>query len=288
MSWQILEGECRDVLATLNAGSAQTCVTSPPYFNLRNYEDDQQLGSEGTLEEYVDALVECFREVRRVLSADGTLWLNLGDLWIDRQMQLAPARVALALQADGWWLRMENIWAKRNGLPDGSATDRPHYFHEHIFLLSKHRHYYFDADAIREESDPAQEAHNRKYAREYQATTDKAGNRQPGNVNHVGIHSRPGQGGRAKRSVWWASVALAGAHTATFPVPIVEPCILAGSREGDTVLDPFMGSGTTGVVALRHGRSFVGVELNAEYAALARTRICDDSPLFNTASELAA
>jgi DNA modification methylase len=289
-SWRIIEGDCRDTLASLDAGSVQTACTSPPFWNLRDYgTGDAQLGREPTREAFAAALVGVFREVRRVLADDGTLWLNLGDTWVDRQMQMIPALVALALQADGWWLRMENIWGKRNGLPDGAAHDRPDYFHEQVYLLSKRSYYYFDKDAIREESDPAQEAHNQRYARAYEAHDAKASARMPGAVNNVGIHSRPGKGGRSKRSVWWESVAqFPGAHTATFPVGIVEPCILAGCPEGGTVLDPFAGAGTTGMVALRHGRSFIGCELSPDYVRLARDRIIADAPLLNSHAEEAA
>jgi len=289
-TWRIIEGDCRDVLRSLPAQSVHTCVTSPPYFGLRDYGTEGQIGLEPTPDEFVAALVAVFREVRRVLRDDGTVWLSLGDSYRNGQLLGVPWRVAFAMQSDGWVLRSEIIWAKRNGLPDGRATDRPDRFHEQIFLFAKDTaHYFYDADAIREESDPAQEAHNRRYAREYEATTTKASNRQPGNSNHVGIHSRPGKGGRNKRSVWSVSVQpFPGVHSATFPPKLIEPCILAGAPEEGTVLDPFAGAGTTGMVALRHNRSFIGIELNPEYAAMARRRIVDDAPLMNQVSEVAA
>jgi DNA modification methylase len=339
-SWRVETGDCREILATLESGTAQTCVTSPPYFNQRNYGHEGQIGLEPTPDEFVHAMVDAFRAVRRVLRDDGTVWLNLGDSYAgsgpsgasydsattrrraesggqdgpfrvspnlrDRGLGYAdkkpiappglkpkdlmgiPWRVAFALQADGWYLRSEIIWAKRNGLPD-PAADRPQRFHEHIFLLSKQPRYFYDEAAIREDSEPDQEAHNQRYAKVYDAHTEgTVPNGQPGNVNNVGIHSRPGAGGRGKRSVWTTSVAsYAGAHFATFPPKLIEPCILAGSREGDIVLDPFAGSGTTGMVALRHGRSFVGCELNPAYVDLARGRIIADSPLLNTHAEAA-
>lgn len=330
VTWRIDVGDCRELLAGMDEGSVQTCVTSPPYFGLRDYGVDGQLGLEATPDEFVEAMVEVFREVRRVLRDDGTLWLNLGDSYAattsnnggySERSTLAgftspdtkgrrsnesgerrtldpgckpkdligiPWMVAFALRADGWFLRSEIIWAKRNCMPE-SVTDRPTRAHEQIFLLSKSPRYFYDADAIREESD--QDDHNQRYAREYDAHTENValGNSQPGNTGNLGIHSRPGKGGRNKRDVWTvSSQPFAGAHFATFPPKLIEPCVLAGAAEGDTILDPFAGAGTTGLVALRHNRSFVGCELNPEYAELARDRIRDDAPLLNTPSEVAA
>lgn len=315
--WRIIQGDCRETLCTLDAGSVQTCVTSPPYFGLRDYGHDEQIGLEPTPDEFVAALVEVFREVRRVLADDGTLWLNLGDSYAaNRTYQVPqtvgtaghdfgasnatrvpdgmkpkdlvgiPWMVAFALRADGWYLRSDIIWAKPNPMPE-AVTDRPTKSHEYLFLLTKQPRYFYDADAIREES--AQDEHNQQYARTYEAHTERvaAGRAQPGNQNNIGIHSRPGKGGRNKRSVWTVSTQpFAGAHFATFPPKLIEPCILAGSREGDTVLDPFNGAGTTGLVALRKNRSYVGCELNPEYVELSRRRIVDDAPMFNTMSEV--
>jgi hypothetical protein len=260
-----------------------------------------------------------------------------------------PWMVAFALRADGWYLRSDIIWAKPNPMPE-SVTDRPTKAHEYLFLLTKSPRYFYDADAIREESDPEQTAHNQRYARPYD-NEQRINGGQPGNVNNVGMHSRPGnpEGGRNKRSVWTVTTQpFPGAHFATFPPKLIEPCILAGSppkccgecgapwarvtertpmvvtptpkreawqAEDDhartqiggtmtesptsrtvgwrstcdhddgsgiaTVLDPFAGAGTTGVVALRHDRSFVGIELNPGYAQMARNRIHDDAPLLN-------
>ena len=320
VTWRIDVGDCRELLAGMDEGSVQTCVTSPPYFGLRDYGVDGQLGLEATPDEFVEAMVEVFREVRRVLRDDGTLWLNLGDSYsggansggansgttngppvriqnlpIKRGEGIKPKdligipwMVAFALRADGWFLRSDIIWHKPNPMPE-SVTDRPTKAHEYLFLLSKSPRYFYDADAIREESD--QDDHNQRYAREYDAHTENVGigSSQPGNTGNIGIHSRPGKGGRNKRDVWTvSSQPFAGAHFATFPPKLIEPCVLAGAAEGDTVLDPFAGAGTTGLVALRHNRSFVGCELNPEYAELARDRIRDDAPLLNTPSELAA
>lgn len=322
-SWRVIEGDCLDRLRELEAGSVQTCVTSPPYWGQRNYDHDLQVGLERTLGAYVDSLVAVFRLVRRVLADDGTAWLNLGDTysgarngkpgpqadakhhgrtrgWVPPQaaggsglplknLCGVPWRVAFALQKDGWVLRSDVIWEKPNTIPD-PAQDRPSRNHEYIFLLTKRPRYYFDAGAIREDSAPAQQAHNERYAKVYDAHSERsvpAG--QPGNVNNDGIHSRPGEGGRPKRTVWRVStVPFAKGHTATFPPKLIEPCILAGSRVGDTVLDPFAGAGTTGLVATRHGRGFIGIELNPAYAEMARQRIRDDAPLMNYVTEAAA
>lgn len=186
-----------------------------------------------------------------------------------------PWRVAFALQDDGWILRSEIIWAKRNFMPE-SVTDRPTRAHEHVFLLTKQPRYWYDADAIREESDPEQEAHNRRYAKEYDAHTGRAaGTGQPGNVNNVGIHSRPGVGRRNARDVWPISAQpFPGAHFAVMPPEIARRCIVAGCRPGGVVLDPFAGSCTTGLVAGRTGRRFVGIDLNRSYLDLAlKTRL---------------
>lgn len=289
VSWEIRQGDALDQLREMPAESAQCCVTSPPYFGLRDYGTSGQIGLEATPDEYVVALVAVFREVRRVLRRDGTLWLNLDDGFSDKQLRGMPWRVALALQADGWWLRCDVIWDKPNTLPEPSAKDRPARNHEYLFLLSRARHYHYDGLVIREESDPAQQAHNERYAKVYDAHTERTvPNGQPGNVNNAGIHSRPGPGGRPKRSVWRISTVPFAGHFATFPPKLIEPCVLAGCPGGGTVLDPFAGSGTTGVVALRHGRSFIGIELNPIYAEMGRRRLRDDAPLLNTVAEVVA
>jgi DNA modification methylase len=305
VTFQVIEGDAAEQLAKLDAGSVQTCITSPPYWGLRDYGDTGQLGLEPTPEQYIANLVAVFREVRRVLRDDGTVWLNLGDSYNspgnnnngrnssglnsnpaadvamkDRQTRRVenlkpkdlvgtPWMVAFALRADGWWLRSDIVWAKPNPMPE-SVTDRPTRSHEYLFLLTKSARYFYDADAIRE--DLAFEPHapgNKKLdaSRNDHDRMDKVWG---------------GPAGRNKRSVWTvATQAFPGAHFATFPPKLIEPCILAGSAEGDTVLDPFAGAGTTGLVALRHDRSFVGIELNPEYAQMARDRIREDAPLLN-------
>jgi DNA modification methylase len=312
MSWEILEGDCRTVLAELPERSFQTCVTSPPYFGLRDYGHAGQSGLEPTPHAFAAALVAVFREVRRVLRDDGTVWLNLGDSYNNtasgangtqsttisegrhdrmngRRKHLPdptlkpkdllgiPWMVAFALRADGWYLRSEIIWHKPNPMPE-SVRDRPTKAHEQLFLLSKSPRYFYDADAVREDSKdwssggPGVGIKN---------TTERYGNGNGGNDGLAGLAGRYKAGavapGRNRRSVWTVTTQpYKGAHFATFPPKLIEPCILAGCPEGGSVLDPFAGAGTTGLVALRHGRSFIGVELNPEYARMARDRITAD------------
>jgi DNA modification methylase len=268
---------------------------------------DSQLGLEPTPEQYVANLVEVFREVRRVLRKDGTVWLNLGDSYGHgtsavqshegttnvgsvgtrdaradvmrnglkaKDLVGIPWRTAFALQADGWWLRSDIIWSKPNPMPE-SVTDRPTRAHEYLFLLTKSARYFYDADAIREE-------HARVWDPDAPNGSINARTRDASGIE-------PNPAGRNRRSVWEIATApYAEAHFATFPPKLVEPCILAGSAKGDTILDCFCGSGTTGVVALRHDRSFIGIELSPAYCELARNRIRDDAPLLNTGLEVAA
>ena len=304
-------GDALDVARTLPDGSADCIVTSPPYFGLRDYGADGQYGTEASPAEYVETMRALFAELRRGLADDGTLWLNLGDSYYSgrgastgvdaknparrfgvraldkggaewarpKNLLGIPWRVAFALQDDGWILRSEVIWAKRNCLPD-PATDRPARAHEHVFLFSKRPRYWYDADAIREDSDPEQQAHNERYAREYEGHTARASTTgQPGNVNNVGIYSRPGKGGRPARSVWSISAQpFAEAHFAVMPPELAERCVKAGCKPAGTVLDPFSGSGTTGMAAAKHGRKYVGIDLNADYLDLSlRTRLLEPS-----------
>ena len=303
-------GDALAVLADLPDRSVDCIVTSPPYFGLRDYGVDGQIGAEPSPAEFVAALVSVFREARRVLADDGTLWLNLGDSYVhkkasgpqgrdgeratrtftadaaggwsglpDKNLLGIPWRVAFALQDDGWILRQEVIWSKRNCMPE-AVTDRPSRSHETVFLLSKRPRYWYDADAIREGSDPDQQAHNDRYAKVYEAQADRAASTgQPGNVNSAGIRARPGKPGRNARSVWTISTQpFAEAHFATMPPTLAERCIQAGCKPGGTVLDPFSGSGTTGLAAARHGRRYVGIDLNADYLDLSlRTRLAQPS-----------
>jgi DNA modification methylase len=264
---------------------------------------DAQLGLEPTPEAYVARMVEVFREVRRVLRDDGTLWLNLGDSYAantkgsggtsskqptnagsfyaarfdlgalkPKDLVGIPWRVAFALQADGWWLRSDIIWAKPNPMPE-SVTDRPTKAHEYLFLMAKSERYFYDGEAVREPVAPSQVGRVREDAIGGASHVER-GQHSPG-----GVYRSDNGCGRNRRSVWTVTTeAFCEAHFAVMPQALVEPCVLAGSKPGDLVLDPFAGSGTVGVVSLRHGRRFLGLELNPEYVAMARKRI--SGPLF--------
>lgn len=316
MSVTVLEGDSRTVLATLPEASVQCCVTSPPYFGLRDYGHDGQIGLEPTPDAYVAELVALFREVRRVLTDDGTLWLNLGDSYASfrdgkatpdttrgddvgtlvpkgsamnrmastfkgtsvkhKDLIGIPWRVAFALQADGWWLRSDIIWHKPNPMPE-SVTDRPTKAHEYVFLLSKSARYFYDAAAIAEES-TGQGGAAASFKR---GTKDHIIPNQSVAQHRLDRDDRQDTGSRNARTVWSITTQpYKGAHFATMPPELAQRCILAGSRIGDTVLDPFGGAGTTGLVADRLGRDAVLIELNPTYAALARHRIHDDAPMF--------
>ena len=316
---RILVGDNRDTLASLETGSFQTCVTSPPYWGLRDYNNENQIGLEQTPQEYVDQLCLVFDQVWRVLADDGTLWLNLGDSYAaqrggsyqpaetlaggtsgvakdgsktnrgrgegysparnasaiglkHKDLVGIPWRVAFALQARGWFLRSEIIWHKPNPMPE-SVTDRPTKSHEHIFLMSKAPKYYYDHEAIKEDTKGDWGTRDR--------THGKYHNEGTGLQPHSGLNKAYDRAN--KRDVWSVPTRpYTGAHFAVYPPALIEPCILAGSREGDTVLDPFSGSGTTGVVALRNGRNYVGTEVNPEYAKLSQRRIGDDCGMFGT------
>jgi len=330
----ILIGDCRELLATLPDDSVHTCVTSPPYFGLRDYDVDGQIGLESGPDAFVAELVEVFREVRRVLRDDGTLWLNLGDTYASSgrggnptrasstlqggyQSQIAsqiarsrspygglkskdligvPWRVALALQADGWYLRQDIIWHKPNPMPE-SVKDRCTKAHEYLFLLSKSERYYFDSLAITEDlrTDPKEnyEVRARVTGRGDQGAAAARGNdrsksggfpptRRRGqppyheqySTGHLSLDAAPRGGVRNKRSVWTvATRPFKEAHFATYPPQLIEPCVLATAPIGGVVLDPFFGAGTTGLVAHRYSRRFIGIELNPGYAEIARRRI---------------
>lgn len=306
MPIRFLEGDCRGILPTLEAGSVQCCVTSPPYWGLRDYGANGQLGLEATPEEYIAKMVAVFREVWRVLRNDGTLWVNMGDSYAsgevgrhdarsERAMEfgcvqmdgkrqqtklhtglkpkdlcMIPARVAMALRADGWYLRSDIIWHKPNPMPE-SVTDRPTKSHEYIFLLTKAERYFYDAEAIRE-------PHTKPFRDPGGYKPEKAIGPQNRNGHSQWEKSRSALdsypiGGRNKRSVWTiATQAYSEGHFATFPEELPKICILAGSRPGDTVLDPFAGSGTTGKVAIELGRKAILIELNPAYLDLAEDR----------------
>ena len=316
MEARILIGDARKRLAELPAGSVRTCITSPPYFGLRDYEVNGQMGLEETPDAYVAEMVLLFREVWRVLADDGTLWLNLGDSYSgsgkgpagnlgakhdERNMEHTkasgnvpiglkpkdligiPWRVAFALQADGWYLRQDIIWAKPNPMPE-SVTDRCTKSHEYVFLLSKSARYYYDHESVKEPIANSTVGRTKRGV----SSENKNINGAPGQTKHSLAQPRDYDPDRLvaelrnKRDVWTITTKpFKGAHFAVMPEALVEPCVLAGSTEGDTVLDPFTGSGTVALVALRHGRNFVGIELNSKYGEIAKERITNAAPMFN-------
>lgn len=271
MSVRILIGDVRERLRELPDESAHCVITSPPYWGLRDYGVPGQLGLEATPGEHVRVMVDVFREVRRCLRSDGVIFVNYGDSYQGKQLLGMPWRLALALQADGWYLRSDIIWAKPNPMPE-SVTDRPTKSHEHLFLLAKSATYHYDADAVRE---PATGDNFRNVRKQHASHV-------PGASPHNGLRRQePFDDTRNLRDVWTIPTEpFPGAHFATMPQALVVPCIKAGTSEGGTVLDPFGGSGTVGLVADKLGRSAVLIELNAEYAAMAERRIRDDCPLF--------
>ena len=322
---KILVGDVRDRLREVADGSVRTCVTSPPYWGLRDYGHDGQIGLEDSVTAYVDELVAVFREVRRVLADDGTLWLNLGDSYAGASLSRAstngragfgneregtfsklgdglkqkallgvPWRVAFALQADGWYLRQDIIWSKPNPMPE-SVTDRCTKAHEYVFLLTKSSKYFFDAEAIREPA-VATNVHDmgggfgRKNIPGQNPNSSSRNPRFGGNkygdnesdkfATYSGNEYVP-NGTRNKRSVWKVGVAsFKDAHFAVMPEALAEPCVLAGSAPGDTVLDPFSGAATVGVVATRNQRHYIGCELNPEYASIAEKRLVEEGGMF--------
>lgn len=273
----ILNGDSRNAMREMPEGFVHTAVTSPPYFGQRDYGSEHQIGSEDTPDEYVTDLVGVMRDLRRVLRSDGTLWLNLGDKYRDGALLGMPWRVALAMIDDGWTLRSDVIWHKPNAMPH-SAKTRPTHDHEYLFMFSKSGSYYYDADAIREPHKTFSEDSKMKGGRGHfgkRGGTPEAG-KNTGNVNlHDGRWDQAFHPlGRNKRTVW--SVPLGKfreAHFAVFPPSLIEPCILAGSPAGGVVLDPFFGSGTTGLVSLNNGRKFIGIEVNPDYCEMAQRRL---------------
>lgn len=327
---EIRIGDALSELKELPDCIADCCITSPPYFNLRDYGIDGQIGLENTVEEYINRLTEVFREVRRVLKSDGTLWLNIGDSYAGStkgrkkngkhsdensksgnyysgfndklQYKMYPGYkkkdligipwlLAFALKNDGWYLRQDIIWNKPNAMPE-SVKDRCTKSHEYIFLFSKQAKYYFDHEAIKE---PAVGFNNIPPAgskgtfkpnsrlRKGNSRTFRGGGAytKGQSFNNSAEANRESHGNtdntaglRNKRSIW--NVATQGykeAHFATFPEKLIEPCVFAGSKEGGIVLDPFLGSGTTAVVAKKHNRKYIGIELNPKYAEMAERRV---------------
>lgn len=301
-SVQLFHGDALTVLRDLPDASVDCCVTSPPYFGLRDYGVDGQLGAEASPAEYVENLRAVFAEVRRVLADDGTLWLNLGDSYSSaaggaptsgnvqtnggeryrrprvqdfippKNLIGTPWRTALALQDDGWILRNDIVWAKPNGMPE-SIRDRLSTKHEHVFLLTKSRRYWFDLDPIRQPTVTTSAA-ALSWARETKEAEVPGQSSPQHRVDRV---PRPGGHGQGRNpgDVWTIPTApFPGAHFACMPPALAERCILAGCKPGGTVLDPFSGSGTTGLAAAKHGRRYVGIDLNRDYLDLSlRTRL---------------
>lgn len=321
-------GDCREIMTRwYNEGvRVQTCVTSPPYFGLRDYGHDGQIGLEETPEEYVSNIVEVFRCVYNILRDDGTLWLNLGDSYAGsgkgrnadgtpntisgmqgtnkgtilgtlhrtktpnhkpKDLIGIPWMVAFALRADGWYLRQDIIWNKPNAMPE-SVKDRCTKSHEYIFLLTKSQRYYYDHEAIKE---PCSEANIEDFKR--RKTYGNKGKGVTGSYDTVRPDLTRGRDAymspdfmRNKRDVWTVNTRpFKGAHFATFPPDLITPCILAGSRQGDIVFDPFMGSGTTAMVAMQHNRHYLGCELNEEYKPLQRQRLGNFADFFTTGEQ---
>lgn len=276
MSIQVLHGDCRDVLLQIPDASVQMVCTSPPYYLLRDANDPGQIGMEDTPEQYLAALVAVFRHLRRVLKDDGLVFLNLGDGYGRKQRLMIPARAALALQADGWILRDEIVWHKPRPTP-APVLDRTVAAHEMIYLLTKQTRYYFDYLAIEEPSAyPGVKRKAGKAFRDLQDVDPNAARKRPGADREIIVRDT-----RRKRSVWSVSpTPYKDGHFSTMPPEIAETCIKAGSRIGDTVLDPFYGAGTTGLVADRLQRNCIGIELIAGNNERSTARVMRDSPLF--------
>ena len=308
----ILVGDVLSKMKELEDESIHCVVTSPPYWGLRDYGNDGQIGLEPTPQQYIEKMVEVFREVRRVLRSDGTLWLNIGDSYKpagkgamkagfneryfgkkfesdkqsaeenhldrssfkadvkDKELVGIPWRLAFALSDDGWYLRQDIIWAKPNVMPE-SVRDRCTKSHEYLFLMTKSPKYYYDHISIKE---PVSEVSLKRAQSSWKTKRPSAKAGESGiDVDKMGERF-VNPAGRNKRDVWFIPTAsFKGAHFAVMPERLVEPCVLAGCPEGGVVLDPFFGSGTVGVVAKKHNRGYIGIELNPEYARIARDRI---------------
>lgn len=314
----IYRGDCIEVMKTMTADRIDCCVTSPPYWGLRDYGHGGQIGMEETPAAYVSKMVEVFREVRRVLKPEGTLWLNLGDSYASSgknrteaqavaksglnggvgsqsciRQQISkitdglkakdlvgiPWRVAFALQADGWYLRQDIIWHKPNPMPE-SVTDRCTKSHEYIFLLSKSPRYFFNNEAIQEDAVCGHNGSSFVSESDLQ-TKPNLGTKPRPSQKRGEFHGKTGDSAfraivekRNKRSVWTVVTRpLQEAHFAAYPIDLISPCILAGCPPEGTVLDPFFGSGTTGLAAKSHNRDFIGIELNPDYIEIAEKRL---------------
>lgn len=265
--YDILTGDVLEKLSELPNQSFRCCVTSPPYWGLRDYDNANQLGQEETPEKYVANMVKVFHELRRVMRNDSTLWLNIGDTYRDKQLVGIPWRLAFALQRDGWILRQDIIWSKPDPMPDG-VKDRCTKSHEYIFLLCKSPTYYYDDKAVSMKA-----LHPGKRL--------GVSNKKTLSLASIGTRNEKAERGLLvngdtinRRSVWSVSGSgFSGEHFAPFPEKLIEPCILAGSAKGDIIFDPFLGSGTTIITALKNYRKGFGIELNPDYVKLAKARI---------------
>jgi DNA modification methylase len=271
---QILLGDSRKVIESIPDKYVHTVITSPPYYGLRDYQMPNQIGLEETPQQYIHNLVELFGSVKRILKDNGTLWLNLGDSYSPsaqhgykiKDLMGMPWRVALALQDDGWYLRQDIIWQKSNPMPE-PVKDRCVKCHEYIFLLTKSEKYYFDYAAIQEDALRTNSGNKQRLSGAQRGAPETMKGALAGSASWSGTK-------RNKRSVWTVSVKpFKPAHFATFPVDLIEPCVLAGAPIDGVVFDPFMGSGTTAVAAKKHQRNYLGVELNPEYIGISQKRL---------------
>lgn len=306
---EIRVGDCRELLRELPDESVNCIVTSPPYWNLRDYGVAGQIGLEETVDEWAAELVSVFREARRVLRPDGVTWVNLGDSYSGKSLVGQPWRVAFALKDDGWLLRSEVVWHKANPMPE-SVSDRPTKAHEQVFMLTRSERYWYDAAAVAEQCSPnTHERYAQAAGKPFGMTNWARDGGDHSAVAHsrreigIGRNARPRKGApngsgtknnasfdaamakmpetRNVRTVWtFPTEGFSEPHFATFPTELARRCILAACPAGGVVLDPFGGAGTTGLVADRLGRDAILLELNPEYAEMARRRIRNDAPLF--------
>lgn len=315
---KIICGDALETLKNFPDESISSCITSPPYYGLRDYHEKNQIGREDTVEDYLDRLVEVFHEVRRVLKKDGTCFVVIGDSYagsgggkgqyIDpkypkgrngqnpsitqkvlgyksKDLMGIPWRLAFALREDGWYLRSDIIWHKENAMPE-ACRDRPTRSYEHIFLLTKSPKYYYDYDAMAE---PMKESSKKRYTRGRKADNKYLKENSGAKIQKINEVRKYGEyigdnipQFRNKRDIWTINtVSFRGNHYATFPPKLVEICMIAGSPKEGIVLDPFIGSGTVGFVALLHNRKYIGIELNEDYVNLAKKRIESEVKQFN-------
>lgn len=273
----IQHGDARYVLKKMPAESVDCIITSPPYYRQRNYSAPMQIGGECSPAEYVANLGKVFRECQRVLTPNGTFWLNLGDKYLNGDLLGMPWRVALSLKDDGWILRSDIIWQKSNAMPS-SVKSRPTIDHEYIFLFVKNQRYYYDADAIREPhitfSPQSKMKGGRNHFGKKNGTPENGKNQGNSNLHDGRWDQAFHPKGRNRRTVWQIPLSkFRGVHFAVFPEKLVEICIAAGCPKGGLVLDPFVGSGTTAVVAQRTGRKYVGIEISRDYCDLSSNRL---------------